>query len=138
MQIEPPGQARVRIKVSPQWHINRDAQVAWVTYMLPGGLGPQVLKVQYPRASKRPAWVIQLTDEQQLFLTALLETGQTPLPGRRVYGGGCCDGALIELSLSTSAISASYSWDGEPPEAWEDLGQIVDFVTGLADEVDQS
>lgn len=137
MQIEPPGQPRVRVKISPQWYINRDALgAAWVTYTLQGGLEPQVLKVQYPRATKRPARVIPLTDEQQLFLKVLLGTGQTPLPGQ-VIGGGCCDGDLIELSLSSSAVLASYSWDGHAPKGWEDLGQIVDFVTGLAAEADQ-
>lgn len=121
---------RIRLKISRQWYIE-DATSKWVSYSLPGGSGNQTIKVQYPKATKRPAQTIPLTEEQSVRLAGLLVACQTRLPGE-VRGRGSEDGDRIELSLSYPGVSASYTWERPAPEGWECLGRLVDFLKEMA------
>jgi len=152
MTIYPePGLPHIRIKRSPTW--GEPTAPAWVSYTVLGEVGSQYLQIEEsrlclvrfktdldqpsPSPKKRKIRRIPLKEADVNKLALLLSEAQLPLAGV-ARGDGYCDADRVELSISQFGLASIYSWDGEPPEAWEALGKIVDFVDGLADEVDQS
>jgi len=90
-----------------------------------------------PKPKKRKIHRIPLKEADVKKLALLLREAYVPLPGV-ARGDGYCDADRVELSISQFGLASIYNWDGSPPEAWADLGKIVDFVVSLVDEVDQS
>lgn len=136
---------RIRIKISPSW--GDPTAPAWVSYTVLEVAGQPCVQVEesrrcfiqfrneleppQPRPKRRKPWRVALADAEIAQLKQLLAEAMLPLPGV-MDGRGYCDAATVELSIQQFGLASTYSWEGEPPEAWAVLGKITDLITGVA------